>query len=318
MLAKVNTLFLSGIDSEVIEVETDLARGLPSFNVVGLGGTAIKEAGERVRSAAVNSGFDYPRCRITVNLVPAGRRKEGSHFDLPIAIGILSACGAVPGRALGGFGIIGELSLDGRVNGVRGALSMIMGAAGSGLKKMIVPAKNAGEAGMAEGIDIYPVNDLRETVEFLTGGKDIPIYNRKKKDHRIFCAAEDFADVTGQETAKRAMIICAAGAHGLLMMGSPGSGKTMMARRLPGILPSMTHEERLDVARIYSVAGMLDQNDPEEMSRPFRSPHHSITVPALIGGGRRPMPGELSLAHCGVLFTKRIINDDISIATRCL
>ncbi len=300
MLRKIMTATLSGIEASAISVEIDVQPGLPFTNVVGLADTTIKEARERVRAAIVNSELDYPKQRITVNLSPAGIPKEGSHFDLPIAVGIL---GTVYDRIdTAGYGFIGELSLDGTLKGVRGALPMAIGLREEGIKKIILPMENAQEVAVLKDVQLYAVESLRQCVSFLKGQEEICIYKRKDFRGDSDLKIPDFAEVKGNESVKRGLVIAAAGNHGVLMMGSPGCGKTMMARRLPFILPEMDYEEMLEVMRIHSAAGMLGDDYIMSGRRPFRAPHYTITKQALIGGGSVPRPGEISLAHNGVLF----------------
>ena len=303
MFSVVNTAALWGMEGHLVQVETDVSRGLPAWNIVGLGDKTIREATERIRAAIRNSGYDYPLQRITVNLSPAGKPKEGSHFDLPVAVGLLTASGLLKESFTDGCAFIGELSLSGRIRAVNGVLPLVMTCRENGIKKAIVPAENAAEAAMVEGIAVIPARSLQQTVEHLNGSCPVATFTRDEQHMAIEEESdEDFDDIYGQDSAKRALVICAAGLHGLLMVGSPGCGKSMLARRLPGILPPMTYEEQMEVTKIYSVAGLLDSEMPVILKRPFRAPHQNITGPALLGGGRRPVPGEISLAHLGVLF----------------
>lgn len=303
MVSKVYTCAIMGINGLIIEVETDISNGLPCFTIVGLPDAAIKESKERVRTSIKNSGYEYPIKKTIVNLAPADIKKEGPCYDLPIAIGILSATGQINCSCLNDYIIIGELSLDGRVKPVNGVLCMVAEAAKMGYKKAIVPFKNANEASIIRNIDIYPVSNLMETLQILEQNTEIEPYrveisNIMKKDE----VYDDFIDIKGQENAKRALEISAAGGHNVIMIGPPGSGKTMLARRLPGILPDMTFEEAIEVTKIYSISGKLNLNNGIICNRPFRSPHHTISAAALIGGGRIPKPGEVSFSHYGVLF----------------
>ncbi|MEG1585156.1 MAG: ATP-binding protein, partial [Anaerovorax sp.] len=256
-----------------------------------------------IRSAILNSGEKFPQKRITINLSPANARKEGSHFDLPMAMGILAALESVKTDKLSQFALIGELSLDGEVNGVRGVLPLVMGLRDKGIQHIMVPVSNIEEAGLVRDVNLYPIGHLREAISYFKNKTKNTPYIRKKKileDKSHFHG--DFTDVAGQESAKRCILIGACGSHGLLMVGPAGAGKTMISRLIPTILPHMTYEEQLEVTKIYSVAGALSQENPMILERPFRAPHHTITAAALIGGGRRPKPGEVSLAHSGVLF----------------
>ncbi len=300
MLTKVRTATLSGIRGYPVTVETDLHRGLPGFHIVGLADTTIKEASMRIKPAIQNCGGMFPGERVTVNLVPAGRPKEGSHFDLPIALGIMML--GTEMIELEDTAFIGEVSLDGKINGVRGALPLAICLREAGVRNLVLPQENAEEASILEDINILPVAHLREAAEYVTGTRSLPVYKRKETETKPAAGVLDFAQVVGQESVKRAILVGAAGSHGILMMGSPGCGKTMMARRIPGILPALTYEEKVEITGIYSVAGLLSADRPVIQQRPFRSPHHNITQTGLIGGGARPRPGELSLAHRGVLF----------------
>ncbi len=304
MIAKVKSCGLLGIDGYVVEVEADISNGMPAFEVVGLPDVAVKESKERVRAAMKNSELDFPQRRITVNLAPAHIKKEGPFYDLPICLGLLRGSGQLPGNEPDEYMFLGELSLDGALRPVTGALPMVLCAAKAGIRKVILPKENAPEAAVAEGVEVYGASTLAQIVAHFLGIErlervTVDVQSLFEKE-TVSCA--DFSDVRGQESAKRALEVAAAGGHNVLLIGSPGSGKTMLAQRLPGILPAPSLEEALEITKIHSIAGVLPSDTALITGRPFRNPHHTISAVGLSGGGRIPRPGEVSLSHNGVLF----------------
>jgi len=306
MAIRITTASFNGVEGIKVTVEIDISYGLPCFNIVGLADVAVKESKERVRAAIINSGYEFPVSRITINLAPADLRKDGSQFDLPIAIGILAATGQISFEDIKEYMFMGELSLLGDIKKIRGALPILICGIESNIKKFVVPYDNREECSLIKGAKVYGFRNLKDLIEAIEDNNWI----RYKSSRKVKCTSDesmDYEDVVGQESCKRAIEVAAAGGHNLIMFGPPGSGKTMMAKRIPSILPSMNYEEALEVTRIYSVSGSVPSDSGIISIRPFRNPHHTASRLSLVGGGSRLMPGEISLAHNGVLYLDEIL-----------
>ena len=308
MASIINSFAISGIDGYLVEIETDTLYGKPSISIIGLGDRAIKESSERIQAAIIHTGYEFPKMKIVVNLAPGDIKKRGSHFDLGMAIGLMiqSKQIVVNNININSFGFIGELSLNGHLRPCAGVLPMVIAAKKAGIKNIIVPMENIGEASLVNGIKAYGLEDLKSVIDFLEGNKDVNPIEENTDSQLSPNYPIDFSDVKGQDILIEYIVVAAAGGHNMLMVGSPGCGKSMIAKRIPTILPKMSEEEALEVTKIYSVAGLLKDRGNLVTERPFRAPHHSASLNSLVGGGNNAMPGEVSLAHNGVLFLDEV------------
>lgn len=308
MASIINSFAISGIDGYLVEIETDTLYGKPSISIIGLGDRAIKESSERIQAAIIHTGYEFPKMKIVVNLAPGDIKKRGSHFDLGMAIGLMiqSKQIVVNNININSFGFIGELSLNGHLRPCAGVLPMVIAAKKAGIKNIIVPMENIGEASLVNGIKAYGFEDLKSVIDFLEGNKDVNPIEENTDSQLSPNYPIDFSDVKGQDILIEYIVVAAAGGHNMLMVGSPGCGKSMIAKRIPTILPKMSEEEALEVTKIYSVAGLLKDRGNLVTERPFRAPHHSASLNSLVGGGNNAMPGEVSLAHNGVLFLDEV------------